>query len=209
VALGRWKSRVSDVCLEELQQVGLTRLYLEAEKWSGHGNWVQYVVPRIHWAMLDWLRIEGTFPRGKRGKRARVAQGRHVTWRDHPEMPDYVPRALVTLRLGHFVVKRNWSQDDPSEERVGTLLDDLIPSEQPTPEEEFNAQEDLRMLDKLIDGLESEMARRVLRLRLDGHPLRTVAQTVGLSASRVQQIYNEAVKAMRRAAKRQGFERNG
>lgn len=210
-ALVRWRGRVSEVCLEELQQVGLTRLYLEAQKWNGRGSFPQYVMPRIQWAMLDWLRVEGLFTRGKNGRAMRIEQGKRESWRDHPEMPPHIPVTLVFCRFGHpagLGVMSQRAAADLIAEGGEVLTDDIVAESAPSPEDEFAVNEDLRMLDGLINGLESAMARRVIRLRLDGQPLKKVAHTVGLSPSRVQQIYREAIASMQCTAKRQGLERN-
>ena len=210
-ALSRWKGRVSEVCLEELQQVGLTRLYLEADKWNGKGSWPQYAVSRIQWSMLDWLRIEGLFTRGKNGRAQRIEQGQRESWRDHPEMPPHTPVTMVFYRMGHPIwhgITSQSKEEDLLSESGEILPEALIEDSAPSPEDAFAASEDSRMLAGLINGLASEQARRLMRLRLEGCSLKEIGEMMGLSPSRAQQISKEAIAAMQRTAKIQGLERN-
>lgn len=194
-ALDQWVGRVSDVILEELEQVGLTRLYLESEKWNGRGKWPHYATQRIRWAMLDWLRIEGCWTSRANGKAQREEAAAEMGWRDHPELPPARFCRLPTVNLG---------ETDPD---GGHMPSETIASGDPLPDEILFRKEESLMLRRLVAGMSDERQRKVISLRLEGLVLRDIAKAMDCSTGRVFQLNELGMAELRRTAKQQRLSR--
>ena len=196
-----WRGRVDSVVLADLRQVGLTRLYLEADRWNGTGKWPAYVRQRIKWEMLSWIGDESKGPRSRK-KREEMLQA--LNWKDHPELPRQhrVDRLELVIGESSFTVHGLPNAEDGDSDDDHRL--DLV-DESPNPEEEQISRDRQQLANDLLQLLPPNLLR-VVSLRLGGQNIRQVSKELGIAPRTATKRYALGLELMRVAANQRGIE---
>ncbi len=203
------KSLPPSVDVDDLIQEGVVGLLGAIERFdpSRKVKLSTYVVTRIKGAMLDYLRSIDWMPRTLRKKLKAVERARMKFINEDPDIVSakiaeelgidekeigIVEREILRnqiLSLDRYLLSNN--------EEIG----DLIPSQDRTPQENY---EDEEMILKLKEAIDSLTSREKLLLSLyydDDLTFKEIAQVLDISESRVCQIHSVALSKIRERLK--------
>jgi RNA polymerase sigma factor for flagellar operon FliA len=198
------KSLPPSVEVEDLIQEGVVGLLGALERFdpSRHVKLSTYVVTRIRGAMLDYLRSIDWMPRTLRKKLKAVERARMKFINEEPEMINSkIAEELGIEEKEVKIVEREILRNQILSLNKYLLSDeemeDLIPSQDRTPEELY---EDEEMIMKLKDAIDSLTDREKLLLSLyyyEDLTFKEIAEILAVSESRVCQIHSVALSKIR------------
>lgn len=199
----------SHVCRDDLTSAGLIALVQAAASYdvSRGVPFVNYASTRIRGALLDELRSTDWASRSVR-RRARevdatAAQLANVLHRSPTN-------AEIASALGVTVEEVDHNASDIARARLVSLdgathdvLDELLPSHQPGPEEALQHREQLAYLREAIAELPDRLRVVVEQYFLAERPMAEIAAELGVTESRVSQIRAEALVLLRDVMRRE------
>lgn len=197
------------VSRDDLMSAGLMALVQSESSFDdAHGvTFAQYAGRRIRGAVLDELRSVDWASRAVR----RRARDLDATRGSMASTLGRVPTdAEVASALGLSVEDVHANAGDVERAQVTSLqalrdssIDDLLPSDGATPEEQLVHRERLTYVVEAVAELPERLRTVILDYYFDERPMAETAAEMGVSESRVSQLRAEAVELMREAINRE------
>ncbi len=204
--MGRVPSHVNR---DDLTSAGLAALVQAARGFDPERGvpFARYAAARVRGAILDELRSVDWTSRAVRRRARDLEETRSrlaVTLGRVPET------AEIATATGLTVAEVTANQDDVARAHVLSLqsaqetgLDDLLPSGGPTPEEVLEHRERLTYMVEAVAELPERLRTVVREYFLAERPMAEIAETLGVTESRVSQMRAEALTLLRDALNRQ------
>lgn len=180
-------------------------------------RWTTYAIACVRLVPTEYLRREDRLGRNQRDREDRrdaarlqllLKLGRHpqseelasVLGITEEQAEEWRTRCLLAAKWHDAApLHQALKSSTDSRTRGGDTLEDRIPSDTPTPEQEIVRQDMVEQVRQAIERLPSEIKRTVARrVFLDEEMMKAVAVEVRRSESRVHQIVQEAREYLRR-----------
>ena len=197
------------VSRDDLTSAGLAALVRAAHSFEAERGvpFTRYAATRIRGALLDELRSVDWASRSVRRRARDLDETRHRMAATLGRVPS---NAEVASALGMTLEEVNANDDDLARAQVLSLqggpddaLDDLLPSDTPTPEQLVEHRERLTYMVEAVAELPERLRAVVTGYFLEERPMAEIAAELGVSESRVSQMRAEALSLMRDALNRE------
>ena len=197
------------VSRDDLTSAGLAALVRAAHSFEPDRGvpFARYAATRIRGALLDELRSVDWASRSVRRRARDLDETRNRMAATLGRVPS---NAEVARALGMTLEEVNANDDDLARAQVLSLqggpddvLDDLLPSDSPTPEQLVEHRERLTYMVEAVAELPERLRTVVTGYFLEERPMAEIAAELGVSESRVSQMRAEALSLMRDALNRE------
>jgi RNA polymerase sigma factor for flagellar operon FliA len=197
------------VSRDDLTSAGLAALVRAAHSFDAERGvpFARYAATRIRGALIDELRSIDWASRSVRRMARDLDETRHRMAATLGRVPS---NAEVAGALGLSLEEVNANDDDLTRAQVLSLqggpedvLDELLPSHGPTPEQIVEHRERLTYMVEAVDELPERLRVVVAGYFLEERPMAEIAAELGVSESRVSQMRAEALSLLRDALNRE------